>query len=217
VTTRTATASVPRAVAPTSHGEWSGLFWSAFRNSRNAMALVDRDRILVDVNGAFVTLTGRTPDRVLGRPIAELVVGAPRFTDATWRAALASGKFAGDDELLHADGSHVAVQWDASTEVVTGRRLVLFVALSTSRWGGRFRRRAAPEEDERELTAREREVVSLVAMGATSKEIADELHIAHDTVRTHVRNAMTHLGARSRAHLVAKALASGHIFADGAG
>jgi DNA-binding CsgD family transcriptional regulator len=31
-------------------------------------------------------------------------------------------------------------------------------------------------------------------------------------VRTHVRNAMGRLGARSRAHLVAKALASGHIF-----
>jgi regulatory LuxR family protein len=38
-----------------------------------------------------------------------------------------------------------------------------------------------------------------------------ELHIAHDTVRTHVRNAMGKLGARSRAHLVAKALAAGQI------
>ena len=38
----------------------------------------------------------------------------------------------------------------------------------------------------------------------------DELLIAHDTVRTHVRNAMTKLGARSRAHLVAKALGEGH-------
>src|ERR1700750_559141 len=109
------------------------------------MALVDRDRILVDVNGAFATLTGRTPDRVLGRPMAELVVGGPRFTAATCRAALAPAKSAGDDELLHADASHVAVQWDASTEVVTGRRLVLFVALSTSRWGGGFRPPPAPE------------------------------------------------------------------------
>jgi len=177
------------------------------------MALVDRDRILVDVNGAFAQLTGRTPNQVLGRPIAVLVVGAPRFTVATWQAALASGRFTGDNQLLHADGTVVAVQWDASTEVVTGRQLVLFVALSTSRWGARFRRQSSPDEPERELTSREREVVALVAMGATSREIAEELHIAHDTVRTHVRNAMTHLGARSRAHLVAKALAGGHIFA----
>jgi DNA-binding CsgD family transcriptional regulator len=56
---------------------------------------------------------------------------------------------------------------------------------------------------------RERDVVWLVAHGNTGPEIADELHIAHDTVRTHVRNAMTKVGARSRAHLVAKALGDG--------
>ena len=49
------------------------------------------------------------------------------------------------------------------------------------------------------------EVVRLVALGQTGPEIADDLGIAHDTVRTHVRNAMDKLGARSRAHLVAKA------------
>jgi DNA-binding CsgD family transcriptional regulator len=48
--------------------------------------------------------------------------------------------------------------------------------------------------------------------GATGREIPEELQIAHDTVRTHVRNAMDRLGARSRAHLVAKALGGGHIF-----
>jgi len=138
VPTRSATAPVHHAAPAVGRGELSGLFWSAFRNSRNAMALVDHDRILVDVNGAFVQLTGRTPTQVLGRPVAVLVVGAPRFTPAAWRAALASGKFTGDNQLLHADGTIVAVQWDASTEVVTGRQLVLFVALSTSRWGARF-------------------------------------------------------------------------------
>ena len=48
-----------------------------------------------------------------------------------------------------------------------------------------------------------------MALGASGPEIADELHISHETVRTHVRNAMDKLGARSRAHLVAKALAHG--------
>jgi DNA-binding NarL/FixJ family response regulator len=175
------------------------------------MALVDHGRVVVDVNGAFVRLVGHKRDAMVGRPVAALVAGGPRFTAAEWQRALASGQFSGDAELIRADGAPVAVQWDAATEVVTGRQLVLFVALSTSRWGGRFRR--TPAEDAPEtLTAREREVVALVAMGASGREIADELHIAHDTVRTHVRNAMTHLGARSRAHLVAKALAGGHIF-----
>ena len=200
-----------RQTAVAARGDWSGLFWSAFRNSRNAMALLDRGRVLVDVNGAFLALLGHKRGEVVGHPAAALVVGGPRFTDAEWRASLASGQFTGEVELIHADGTALAVQWDASTEVVTGRELVLFVALSTSRWGGRFRRTPSPDE-ETTLTPREREVVSMVAMGSTGPEIAEELHIAHDTVRTHVRNAMTHLGARSRAHLVAKALAGGHIF-----
>jgi DNA-binding NarL/FixJ family response regulator len=54
-------------------------------------------------------------------------------------------------------------------------------------------------------------VVQLVAH--TGPEIADELDICRDTVRTHVRNAMTKLGARSRAHLVAKALGDGLVLA----
>jgi DNA-binding CsgD family transcriptional regulator len=59
------------------------------------------------------------------------------------------------------------------------------------------------------LSAREREIVGLVAHGHTGREIADELRIAHDTVRTHVRNAMIKLQARSRAQLVAKAIGEG--------
>ena len=51
-----------------------------------------------------------------------------------------AGRFTGTATLLHADGSRVSVQWGATPETATGRRLVLFVALSTSRWGARFRR-----------------------------------------------------------------------------
>ena len=39
----------------------------------------------------------------------------------------------GEAALLHGDGRFVTVQWGAETEVVTGRRLVLAVALHTSR------------------------------------------------------------------------------------
>ena len=112
--------------------------------------------------------------------------------------------------MLRADGGEVAVQWAAHIEIVTGRRLVLLVALSSSRWGARFRRDMPPEPEAGELSEREREVVRAVAHGRTGPEIADELSIAHDTVRTHVRNAMTKVGARSRAQLVAKALGDGH-------
>lgn len=192
---------------------WSGLFWSAFRQSRSAMALVDAERIIVEVNGSFAGLFGYRRDDVVGRPVWDLVVGGPLMSPAEWKAALRAGSLTGKAALRHADGTEIAVQWAGSTEVVTGRYHVLFVALSTSRWGPRFRRELPLDPPAGTLTDREREVVSLVAMGATGREIADELHISHDTARSHVRNAMTKLGARSRAHLVAKALTAGAITA----
>ena len=103
------------------------------------------------------------------------------------------------------------MQWGAHPEAVTGRRLVLLAALSTERWGRRFRRDPVPIEEDATLSDRELEIVRLVALGSSSPEIADELHIAHDTVRTHVRNAMEKVGARSRAQLVAKAVGEGLV------
>jgi PAS domain S-box-containing protein len=190
---------------------WTGLFSSAFTQSRNAMALVDERRRHVDVNGAYLRLLGYSRDRLLGRPIWELVRGGPQADEAQWAASLAEGRFTGETELICADGRVVAVQWGATVESVTGRRLVLFVALSTSRWGSHFRRELPPQRADKELSAREREVVRLVALGASGPEIAAELMISHNTVRTHVRNAMTKAGARSRAHLVARAIGDGLV------
>jgi PAS domain S-box-containing protein len=190
---------------------WTGLFSSAFTQSRNAMSLVDEGRRHVDVNGAYLRLLGYSRDHLLGRPIWEVVRDGPQLHDAEWAAALAEGHFTGETELICADGSFVGVQWGATAESVTGRHLVLFVALSTSRWGSRFRREPPPERADKELSAREREVVRLVALGASGPEIADELLISHNTVRTHVRNAMTKAGARSRAQLVARAIGEGLV------
>ena len=188
---------------------WSALFSTAFRQSSNAMVLVDARRRQVDANGAYHPLLGYTRGEVIGTPVYAYVADSPLASPEEWDAAIASGRFSGETELVCANDSRVSVQWGASVEVVTGTRLVLFVVLSTSRWGRRFRRPLPTEAQSGTLTRREREIVRLVAHGRSGPEIAGELQIAHDTVRTHVRNAMTKLGARSRAHLVAKALGDG--------
>jgi DNA-binding CsgD family transcriptional regulator len=66
-----------------------------------------------------------------------------------------------------------------------------------------------------ELTRREREVVSLLAEGLNGREIAETLFLSPETVRTHVRNAMDRVGARTRAHLIAVALAGEEIKLEG--
>jgi DNA-binding NarL/FixJ family response regulator len=55
------------------------------------------------------------------------------------------------------------------------------------------------------LTAREWEVVDLLYDGRTTDEIADALVLSHETVRSHIKNLMRKLGARSRAEAVAVA------------
>jgi PAS domain S-box-containing protein len=192
-------------------GEWAGLFASAFRQSRNAMVLVDTGRNVIDVNGAYLGLLGHSRSELVGQPVSRFVIGPPVLTPAEWRAMLAQGEFDGEVKLRAADGGAIAVQWGATVEVVTGRQLVLGVALSTSRWGSRFRRARSVGPPSGSLSLREREVVRLVALGNTGPEIAGELQISHDTVRTHARNAMLKVGARSRAHLVAKALGEGLV------
>jgi DNA-binding NarL/FixJ family response regulator len=52
------------------------------------------------------------------------------------------------------------------------------------------------------LTAREREVVGLVARGLSNDEIAEQLVVSSATARTHVSRAMVKLRARDRAQLV---------------
>jgi DNA-binding NarL/FixJ family response regulator len=94
---------------------------------------------------------------------------------------------------------------------VTGHYLALLVILTSSRWGSHLRRRASRASRSVPLSRRQVEIVTLVALGRTGPEIADELSISHDTVRSHVRNAMERLHARSRAQLVAKALGEGVI------
>ncbi len=57
------------------------------------------------------------------------------------------------------------------------------------------------------LTAREAEVLGLIARGLTNAEIARELFIGEATVKTHINNAFAKIGARHRAEAVRYALA----------
>lgn len=63
----------------------------------------------------------------------------------------------------------------------------------------------------RTMTDRERQVLRLVADGMSNEQIATELMLSAETVRTHVRNAMQKLGTHTRAHAVVEALRNEEI------
>ena len=62
-----------------------------------------------------------------------------------------------------------------------------------------------------ELTTREIEVLRLIAAGNANKQIADQLAIGEATVKSHVTNILSKLGASDRAHAVTIGLKRGII------
>jgi len=187
---------------------WGSLFWAAFMRSKNPMALLDRERVLVALNQALTEAYGFDEHDALGRRgDIFLTPGDWKRADADWRDVLARRRNLHVREIVRADGKHVRVQAATHPTEVGGRLLVLFVVLDEQlkplRAGERGARAATS------LTPRELEIVSYVAMGRRAWEVAEELVIAPTTVETHLRNAMAKVGARSQAQLVAIALTQG--------
>jgi DNA-binding NarL/FixJ family response regulator len=96
--------------------------------------------------------------------------------------------------------------WDAGTkapweEVVTEASSLLE---GNGEWAGR-----AGKEHRRDLTAREREVLALLAAGRTDREIADALFLSRRTVTTHTSNLFAKLGVANRTEAAALAAREG--------
>jgi DNA-binding NarL/FixJ family response regulator len=65
--------------------------------------------------------------------------------------------------------------------------------------------------DQYQLTEREQEVLRLMARGLSNAEIAEELILGLQTVKTHVANVLAKLNARDRTQAVIKAYESGFV------
>ncbi|MEV8436363.1 response regulator transcription factor [Actinosynnema sp. NPDC051121] len=105
-------------------------------------------------------------------------------------------------ELLHA--LRVVAEGDALLAPSVTRKLI-------EEFANRPEHRRPDPRALRELTAREREILALVAAGMSNDEIAEHLVISPATSRTHVSRVLTKLGARDRAQLVVLAYESGLV------
>ena len=94
---------------------------------------------------------------------------------------------------------------------------VLSSAIATRILDEFVRRSGEPEPERPELTARENEVLRLVAEGATNREIAARLGISEHTVSFHVKNILAKLHLKNRAQAAAYAIREGIVDAGETG
>jgi len=169
-------------------------------SGQEAVRLAERlapDVVLMDLRMPGVDGTTATRRILAARPATRVVVLTTFDDDDHLYPALAAGacgflvKDAPPEEILAAVRRAAAGDAPFSPGVL-GRLVEQAV-----------RSRAAPDPPPAvaALTAREREVLTLVGAGLSNREIADRLHVGVTTVKTHISSLMAKTGAPNRIRL----------------
>jgi PAS domain S-box-containing protein len=181
-----------------------------FEGSSHAMLLIDDDRRYIDCNSAASSLLGLGRDEILRRSVDDVTTELDRDgIEARWKQFLSEGSRSGAVTLKRVGTGTFRVHFSATANVLPGQHLCVLVPVESELL------ESTPAEESsgtgQPLTAREREVLALIAMGASSGGAASALGVGEETIRTHAGNAMAKLGAHTRAHAIALAMRDGSI------
>ncbi|TDT28070.1 LuxR family two component transcriptional regulator [Streptomyces sp. BK208] len=141
-------------------------------------------------------------------PATQVVVLTTYADDASVFPALRAGargyltKDAGGDEIVRA--VHGVLSGDAGLAPGIQRRLLERLSESEPRPAG-------PPDSSDGLTARETEVLVLIAEGLNNRQIASRLHVSPATVKTHINNLFAKTGVKDRAQAVRYAYGKGLV------
>jgi PAS domain S-box-containing protein len=190
-----------------------------------AILVVDDQRRCLEANLAACRLLGLPRRAAIGRTVDDfLTSGMRKRLDHVWHAFREGGGHAGPFELSSQAAEAHEVNLSVVANVLPGRHLLIISAIESRRDEVEAVNQVRPDVQPRSdpvnsgarfgrggPTPREREVLALLAAGATDEQIAEMLELSPATVQTHVRNAKAKLGARTRAQAVAMALQHGLI------
>lgn len=155
--------------------------------------IVVLDMQLPDTNGIAVT---RQLLQVL--PNVRVVILTMSHSDKLIIQAVQAGVFGFLSKDIQPEALARAVIGVAAGEVAMSRR-------TAARVLAHLRQAEPPTATQiSDLTAREQEVLRLLAQGATDRQIAERLIIAESTAKKHVQHILRKLRARNRAEAVAK-------------
>jgi DNA-binding CsgD family transcriptional regulator len=187
----------------------SDLLWAFMDNAPVALLAADDERRILRVNARWCALTGYEADAAKEMRLDDLLAPESRpGIEMRWGDLLGAGLATARVVILRPDHVRVAVRYGAFARVMPGVNVAAYLAEP-----GQDTRALRPARARRagQLTRREQESLRLVAMGMTTTGAAEQLGISPETVRTHVRNAMNKLGARTRAQAIAVAMRDGEI------
>ncbi len=160
-----------------------------FRTLRPDITLMDLQMPVMDGVEALIAIRGEFPNaRVIVLTTYKGDVQALRALKAGAQAYLLKGSLRQD--LL-----------ETIRDVHAGRKRI----------GQEVAEQLADHVGDDALSAREIEVLQLIAAGNANKIVADELSISEDTVKGHVKNILSKLGANDRTHAVTIGLKRGII------
>jgi PAS domain S-box-containing protein len=174
-------------------------FRAVFDNAVEPIVLLNERGRLVDANRSAERLLEIGLEERRGRDLGDFVAGDRGAWDDGWRTLKANRRAAGSLVVRTASGREVPVDYWATADFSPGLHLLL------------LRESVRDEAEPRALTAREREVLGLLAKGLTARQVADRLVLSPATVRTHVQNAVSRLGAATRVQAIAISIARGEI------
>lgn len=163
------------------------------RDAMNQLAVLARadalpDVVLMDLLMPAMDGIAATAEIKQRWPVVEVVAVTSFLDEDTIRGALEAG--AAGYLLKNVDASEVA---DAIRAALVGG-LTIDPAAAKALTAALRAPRSAPDQ----LTPRERDVILLIADGATNRQIAARLGVTERTARTHVSNILTKLGLASR-------------------
>ena len=207
------------------------------------LSTLDGHRIL-NVNHAFLQITGWSYEEVVGRKPADLELWESGEVRRDVERRLAeTGAFRGHElKLKTRDGRLIDCIVSAETVTINGQLCILSVfqdiserkrtevelitaieaAMQDSTWLSRniMDKLAALRSSQAvpagrpstpvELTAREREVIGLIARGKSDAAIAETLSLSRNTVRNHVARLYAKIGAHNRGEAIVWARDRGH-------
>jgi DNA-binding NarL/FixJ family response regulator len=164
-------------------------------DGESAVALVERRRpdvVLMDIRMPGMDGLDATRMIVEREPGTAVII----FTAYSERALLARGLESGARGYLLKEAPHDTLL-RAIEKVASGESFVDPALMPSV---------LAAKDREELLTAREREILKLLADGMSNSDVAAKLFISQETVKSHVRHILTKLEADTRTHAVAIAL-----------